>query len=125
PKVVVESALADIPDHADNFANGFRVQIAVADLLSDGVFAGKILVRERLIDDDLLGFRGIVIFGEEPSTDELSFERGVVAGRDIPLIDLVVLAIEGLANDANPVGIAVALDGQVAGDADGKDAGES
>ena len=76
---------------------------------------------EGFVDDDLLRFRSIVVLSEEPASNQPCLECGEIGRRHVALVDFIVLAMERLADDANPIGVAVALNGQVAGDAYGLD----
>ena len=81
-------------------------------------------MREHFVDDDLLRFRSIVIVREEPSADQPCLERGEIAGSYVALVHFIVLAMKRLADDADPVSIAVALDRKIAGDANRFDSGK-
>ena len=123
--ILVEADLTYIANDADDLAYRLRVEIAVGDLLSDGILAGEVFFRKRLVDDNLLRLRSIVVFRKQPATNQLRLECGEIGWSYVALIHFIVLAMERFADNANPVGIAVALDRQVAGDAHRLDSRQS
>src|SRR5581483_291449 len=106
PEVLIEAAFAHVGDDADDFAQRLRIERGVADLLADGIFAGKVFARERLIDDEHVRLRRCFIFREDAAADETRFQRSKVSRTDVALIYLVMFAVKWLADNPDPVGVA-------------------
>ena len=125
PDRLVERALADVVDDADDLFDGVGSKVAVAVFLADGIFAGEVLIGEGLVDDGDPGARGVILLSQETASQKLRLDGFEIVCADLALVDLVVFSVKGMADDADPVGVAVAADGKRAGDGYGGDAGKS
>src|SRR5262249_4826651 len=96
-------------------AQRIRSQFQVAELLPDRVLAGKVLSCERLVDHHDARLALVLAIAEEATAQKSGVKGMEIAGADIPLVHFVVFAVKRLADDANPVGTAVAADRQDAG----------
>ncbi len=123
PQLIVKPALAHIAHNADDLPHRLRIRLPFA------IFFRSDPPREntsgqRFIDEDDLLASKLIVFGEKPPADQPRLQCRQDSSADIALVHLVVLTVKWLSNDSDPVGVAVALHGQIAGDAYGLNAGQ-
>src|SRR5262249_18738870 len=68
PDRLVERALADVVDDADDLFDGVGSEGAVAVFLADRVFAGKVFIGEGLVDDRDSWSSGVILLGQETAS---------------------------------------------------------
>ena len=68
--VEIERTFMNVIDYADDLPLGCASALIIGDALTDGVLAGEILSRKRLIDQSHSGPGRIVSFGEESSANQ-------------------------------------------------------
>ena len=97
----------------------------IDDVLADRILVGKVPGRHGLVDDGdgRLGF--VLPFCEVAAADQACAGGGEVGRAHLALGRLLVSTAVRPAYDAKPGGVAVVRDRQLAGDADGLDAGQN
>jgi hypothetical protein len=79
-------------------------------LLAEGIFAWEEPLREGLIDDRHFGLRLVLSFPEKAASQQARTKRAEIAGADVPLRDVIVLAVPGTAQHSKPGRVPIAAE---------------
>src|ERR1700761_3950675 len=105
----IERTFTNVLDYADNPPRGWPSPLVVVDGLADGILAGKIFSRQRLVNERDSRLRSIVSFGKESPPYQIRFECSKIVRAYMTLVHFIVFAVIGPALNFDSVGVAIAL----------------